>query len=128
LAAAEAFSVEENTSYFIALYWAVTTVTTVGYGDRLPTTTEAEITAMIVMLVGIGFFAALAGALANLFIEGRAHEIAEAERHGAGAATALVAGAQPHTPSAPRGAPCRSTTSCRAPTRPPSFPRRWPPK
>lgn len=80
LAAAEAFSIEENTSYFTALYWAVTTVTTVGYGDKLPTTTEAEITAMIVMVVGIGFFAALAGALANQFIEGRAEEIVEAER------------------------------------------------
>ena len=80
LAAAQAFAIEENTSYFIALYWAVTTVTTVGYGDKLPTTTEAEITAMIVMVVGIGFFAALAGALANLFIEGRAGEIAEAEQ------------------------------------------------
>jgi voltage-gated potassium channel len=80
LAAAQAFSIEENTSYFIALYWAVTTVTTVGYGDKLPTTTEAEITAMIVMVVGIGFLAALAGSLANQFIEGREQEIAEAER------------------------------------------------
>ncbi len=34
---------------------------------------------MIVMLVGIGFFAALAGGLADRFIEGRAQEIAEAE-------------------------------------------------
>jgi voltage-gated potassium channel len=80
LAAAQAFSIEENTSYFVGLYWAVTTVTTVGYGDKLPTTTEAEITAMVVMIVGIGFFAALAGALANLFIEGRAEELVETEK------------------------------------------------
>ena len=80
LAAAQAFSIEENTSYFVALYWAVTTVTTVGYGNPRPTTTEAEITAMVVMIVGIGFFAALAGALANLFIEGHVDEIAEAEK------------------------------------------------
>ena len=80
IAAAQAFSIEENTSYFTALYWAITTVTTVGSGDKLPTTTEAEITAMIVMIVGIGFFAALAGALANQFIEGRTEEIVEAER------------------------------------------------
>jgi hypothetical protein len=91
LAAAEAFSVEENTSYFIGLYWAVTTVTTVGYGDKLPTTTEAEITAMTVMVVGIGFFAALAGTLANLFIEGRAKEIAAAERQALSADEALLA-------------------------------------
>jgi voltage-gated potassium channel len=91
LASAEAFSVEANTSYFIGLYWAVTTVTTVGYGDNLPTTTEAEITAMIVVVVGIGFFAALAGALANLFIERRAKEIAEAERQALSADEALLA-------------------------------------
>jgi voltage-gated potassium channel len=91
LAAAQAFSIQENTSYFTALYWAVTTVTTVGYGDKLPTTTEAEITAMIVMVVGIGFFAALAGSLADLFIEGRAREIAEAERKVLSADEALLA-------------------------------------
>lgn len=80
LAAAEAFSVVEKTSYFDGLYWAVTTVTTVGYGDQLPTTTESKVIAMIVMIVGIGFFAALAGALADRFIEGRTDAIIEAER------------------------------------------------
>ncbi len=91
LSAAQAFSIQENTSYFTALYWAVTTVTTVGYGDKLPTTTEAEITAMIVMVVGIGFFAALAGSLANLFIEGRVEEIVEAEREAVTADEHLLA-------------------------------------
>jgi voltage-gated potassium channel len=90
-AAAEAFSIEENTSYFTGLYWAVTTVTTVGYGDKLPTTTEAEITAMIVMVIGIGFFAALAGSLANLFIEGRVEELTDAERAVLSADEALAA-------------------------------------
>ena len=72
LAAAEAFSVTEKTSYFDGLYWAVTTVTTVGYGDQLPTTDESKVMAMGVMVVGIGFFAALAGSLADRFIEGSA--------------------------------------------------------
>jgi voltage-gated potassium channel len=75
LAAAEAFSVVEKTSYFDGLYWSVTTMTTVGYGDQLPTTDEAKVMAMFVMVVGIGFFAALAGALADHFIEGRANEV-----------------------------------------------------
>lgn len=78
LASAEAFSVIEKTSYFDGLFWAMTTITTVGYGDTLPTTPEAKAVAMIVMLVGIGFFAALAGGLADRFIEGRADQIAEA--------------------------------------------------
>ena len=80
LAAAEAFSVVEKTSYFDGLYWAVTTMTTVGYGDQLPTTDEAKVMAMFVMVVGIGFFAALAGALADHFIEGRAHEVEQADQ------------------------------------------------
>lgn len=79
LASAEAFSVIEKTSYFDGLYWSLTTITTVGYGDELPTTTESKIVAMIVMLVGIGFFAALAGALADLFIRGRTEELVAAE-------------------------------------------------
>jgi len=74
LASAEAFSVSENKSYFDGLYWAITTVTTVGYGDQLPTTDESKAMAMLVMIVGIGFFAALAGALADLFIQGRADD------------------------------------------------------
>jgi voltage-gated potassium channel len=80
LAAAEAFSVIENTSYFQGLYWAITTVTTVGYGNPSPTTDEGKVIAMVVMVVGIGFFAALAGALADLFIQGRTEPIAETER------------------------------------------------
>ncbi len=78
LASAEAFSVSENKSYFDGLYWAVTTVTTVGYGDELPTTPEAKAMAMLVMVVGIGFFAALAGSLADAFIQGRVDEAMEA--------------------------------------------------
>ena len=81
LAAAEAFSVAQKTSYFDGLYWAITTITTVGYGDQLPTTDEAKVMAMIVMLVGIGFFAALAGALADRFIfeHATANAVAEFE-------------------------------------------------
>ena len=91
LASAEAFSVIEKTSYFDGLYWSMTTITTVGYCDVLPTTPEAKVMAMIVMLVGIGFFAALAGALANSFIKGRAEEIAQAEREVLSTDEALLA-------------------------------------
>jgi voltage-gated potassium channel len=93
LAAAEAFSVVEKTSYFDGLYWAVTTMTTVGYGDELPTTDEAKVMAMFVMIVGIGFFAALAGALADHFIEGRAIELDRVDRiaHEADPDAALLA-------------------------------------
>lgn len=37
-----------------ALWWAATTVTTVGYGDRYPVTVEGRLVALLLMLVGIG--------------------------------------------------------------------------
>jgi voltage-gated potassium channel len=51
------------------VYWAVTTITTVGYGDITPHTTAGRIVAAIVMLVGIGFVALLTGAIAQAFIQ-----------------------------------------------------------
>jgi voltage-gated potassium channel len=50
------------------IYWALTTMTTVGYGDEAPTTTTGKFAAAAVMLVGIGFIAVVTGALANAFI------------------------------------------------------------
>jgi voltage-gated potassium channel Kch len=37
------------------LWWAVQTVTTVGYGDHVPTTVSGQLLAALVMLLGIGF-------------------------------------------------------------------------
>ena len=43
-------------------------MTTVGYGDQFPTTTEGRVLAMAVMLVGIGFLTMLIGAAAERFV------------------------------------------------------------
>lgn len=37
-----------------AFWWAIVTVTTVGYGDIYPVTTEGKIIASILMIIGIG--------------------------------------------------------------------------
>jgi voltage-gated potassium channel len=50
------------------LYWAVTTVTTTGYGDIVPTTETGKFLAVIVMLVGAAFLAILTGAIAQRFV------------------------------------------------------------
>ncbi len=65
---AAAFAIAEGDSYGTALYWAVTTATTVGYGDVLPHDTAGRIIAMLVMLSTIplvgAVFAMVAGASA----------------------------------------------------------------
>jgi voltage-gated potassium channel len=68
LLGAAAFSVADHVSYGIALYWAVTTATTVGYGDVTPHNTASRIIAAAVMLTTIpvvgAVFALVTGAAA----------------------------------------------------------------
>jgi voltage-gated potassium channel len=51
------------------IYWAISTMTTVGYGDVTPGTQTGKMLAVAVMLVGIGFIAFLTGAVAERFIK-----------------------------------------------------------
>ena len=50
------------------LWWAVTTVTTVGYGDRFPTTPEGRILAVMLMLVGISLVGVITASVASWFV------------------------------------------------------------
>lgn len=53
------------TTFGDALWWACTTVTTVGYGDRFPVTTEGRFVAVALMLVGIGLVGAVTAAVTS---------------------------------------------------------------
>jgi voltage-gated potassium channel len=55
------------------LWWAVQTVTTVGYGDQVPSGAAGRIVAALVMLFGLAFLAVVTAAITSSFV-GRARE------------------------------------------------------
>lgn len=57
-----------------ALWWAYVTVTTVGYGDHYPVTTEGRIIAAILMTTGVGLFGTFTGFVASWFVEEKKEE------------------------------------------------------
>jgi voltage-gated potassium channel len=54
-----------------ALWWAVVTITTVGYGDEYPVTMGGRITGAIVMIAGIGIIGSLASIFASILVPPR---------------------------------------------------------
>jgi voltage-gated potassium channel len=82
-----------HVSTWDGIWWAISTMTTVGYGDIYPRTNEGRAIAIMVMLVGIGFIAILTAAIAQKFVATQVaatvgaaeqetiHDIDEAEAH-----------------------------------------------
>lgn len=67
-AAFAAVEPNQHLSAWDGVWWAATTVTTVGYGDVSPETDAGRIIAITVMVVGIGFVALLTAAAAERFM------------------------------------------------------------
>jgi voltage-gated potassium channel len=57
-----------------ALWWAYTTVTTVGYGDKYPVTTEGRLVAAALMTTGCGLFGTFTGFVASWFVTAKESE------------------------------------------------------
>jgi len=56
------------TSFWDALWWAISTTTTVGYGDIYPITGEGRVIAVLLMLTGIGVIGVFTATIASLFM------------------------------------------------------------
>jgi voltage-gated potassium channel len=56
-----------------AMWWAVSTITTVGYGDRYPVTSEGRMIAALLMIAGVGLFGTFSAALAAWFLIPEGH-------------------------------------------------------
>jgi len=82
LAGGTAFAgVEERPTAWDGIWWAATTMTTVGYGDITPGTDAGRVIGLVVMVVGIGFGSILIGAVAERFVQRDVRETAaEVER------------------------------------------------
>jgi voltage-gated potassium channel len=50
------------------LWWAVQTVTTVGYGDDVPTSLAGRLVAVLVMLLGVAFLTVITASITSTFV------------------------------------------------------------
>jgi voltage-gated potassium channel len=66
-------------SFGDALWWAIVTATTVGYGDVSPVTTEGRIIAVVLMLTGIGVIGIFTATVASVFFEQDRSELADVQ-------------------------------------------------
>jgi voltage-gated potassium channel len=62
-----------------AIWWAVVTVTTVGYGDKFPLSAEGRLVAILLMTAGVGLFGMFSGFVAAWFLEAPQHPSAESQ-------------------------------------------------
>jgi voltage-gated potassium channel len=60
-----------------AIWWAYVTITTVGYGDKFPVTTEGRVIAAILMTAGVGLFGTFTAYVSSWFLSGDKKNITE---------------------------------------------------
>jgi voltage-gated potassium channel len=66
-----AISIADSESFpnpWLGIWWAITTVSTVGYGDVVPHTVAGRVLAGALMFVGIGFLSMLTATIASTFV------------------------------------------------------------
>lgn len=71
------FAIIEGVNIFDGLWWAVVTLTTVGYGDVFPVTPAGRVAASLLMLLGIGFVAVITASVAAYFVEDEEADLAD---------------------------------------------------
>jgi len=57
------------TTFGDSLWWTVTTISTVGYGDRYPVTVEGRIVAAVLMVAGIALLGVVTASIASWFVD-----------------------------------------------------------
>ena len=68
-------------SFWEALWWAVVTVGTIGYGDVVPTNGAGRVVAAILILFTMAFFPVLTGVVTATLIDQNQREASRDEQH-----------------------------------------------
>jgi voltage-gated potassium channel len=63
-----------------ALWWAVATVTTTGYGDVVPTNAAGRVVGVVLMMIGISLIPIITSLVITVFIAQRQRETTDADR------------------------------------------------
>ena len=96
--------------YIDALYWSLTTMTTIGYGDRGPNTEAELVFVMFAEVFGLAFFALLLNQVTQLYEVVNVNAAARNQRKDA--LVAFLTVNQASFPAAPFFAPGLRTTAC----------------
>jgi len=59
-----------------AIWYVMVTISTVGYGDRFPTTNAGRVVGALIIVIGVGIFGTFTGFLANFFLAPREDDAA----------------------------------------------------
>ncbi len=81
LGGAGAFSATQGIGYGSALYWAITTATTVGYGDLSPHNSSGRVVASLVMLTAIPLLGAIFAVVTGASVSAGIRRFMQMERH-----------------------------------------------
>ncbi len=71
---------DNYTIYNKSLYWTITTLTTIGYGDITPTTNVGRIFTMFIMIIGVGTYGVVIGNVSRLIIQADRFKEAKKEK------------------------------------------------
>ena len=99
-AGAGAFAATQHLAFGTSLYWAITTATTVGYGDVTPKNPSGRVVASLVMLTTIPLFASAFALFAGTVASAHLRRLLGMERHEASGGEVVVIGGHPAIPPA----------------------------
>ena len=71
----------EGWSIIDALYFSVMTMSTIGYGDLVPTTTWSKLFTISFSILSIGFFVAVIAKIVTIVLERKKYKMAKHEKH-----------------------------------------------